>query len=605
MTFLVRTARGFDDELAPRYLRLRARYCFAAAFAVGTLALLFGSELGLLFNWITDQIWAHYPWALAPLVAFLAGSIIRAYLNIFGFFEEGSEISLIIGAVIGIVIAAIVAAAWDGQFDLGDIIQDSVPGGWFGLGICAAILMTSAASLRKIDFDTFSWYYIGAGFLAVLTFGPAIVVLGYVLAREVTWSSTVASIGDFLAVNWSVILLPIMIAGQIPYWWNQLSPTEKMEARDGSVKPRPRLSMVTIAFVTGVLFAYVVMYYLPETIISRNGLSSAQYANAITQERRTLLAALAAIGAAITLIYTHLRHQLDRDANATGRYTEAVQQLGNKSMSIRLGGIYALARVARDSPGDSKTVTQVLASFVRDGTRSLPSGISLDVMAALTELGKTSQLKTDYNYERVDLSSSKLVSGNLDSVNFPQGVDLRQSDLSSSIFRNASMRRANLTAVKMPETVFSGADLADATLDDVEAAGADFSDSQMIGVSLQRADLTNASFENASLIGADLAEAQIAGANLKNADLEGANLAKVDLRGIDLTGADLGHALLYDTGLTPAIIGNARNSEDAIFENVETDRDAARKYSRWCRRAQSRGIYVRRYGYIELYEGED
>jgi hypothetical protein len=39
--------------------------------------------------------------------------------------------------------------------------------------------------------------------------------------------------------------------------------------------------------------------------------------NAITEERRTLLGIFAAVGAGLTLWYTHQRHSLDRDSNRT------------------------------------------------------------------------------------------------------------------------------------------------------------------------------------------------------------------------------------------------------------------------------------------------
>jgi hypothetical protein len=50
----------------------------------------------------------------------------------------------------------------------------------------------------------------------------------------------------------------------------------------------------------------------------------------------------------------------------TERFTRAVEQLGNKeSLTIRLGGIYALERIAQDSERDHWTVMEVLCSFVR------------------------------------------------------------------------------------------------------------------------------------------------------------------------------------------------------------------------------------------------
>lgn len=51
----------------------------------------------------------------------------------------------------------------------------------------------------------------------------------------------------------------------------------------------------------------------------------------------------------------------------TDRYTRAIEQIGSdKSLPVRIGGIYALERVARDSPRDQPTVMEVLAAFIRE-----------------------------------------------------------------------------------------------------------------------------------------------------------------------------------------------------------------------------------------------
>ena len=78
------------------------------------------------------------------------------------------------------------------------------------------------------------------------------------------------------------------------------------------------------------------------------------------------MALFAGIGAAITLWFTAQRHQLDRDANRTDRYTKAVEQLGDDAKpAVQLGGVYALERVAIDSLRDRAVAFDVLSAFVR------------------------------------------------------------------------------------------------------------------------------------------------------------------------------------------------------------------------------------------------
>ena len=50
----------------------------------------------------------------------------------------------------------------------------------------------------------------------------------------------------------------------------------------------------------------------------------------------------------------------------TDRYTKAIEQLGSDKLDVRIGGIYALERIARDSPRDHPTVMEVLSAFIRD-----------------------------------------------------------------------------------------------------------------------------------------------------------------------------------------------------------------------------------------------
>jgi hypothetical protein len=50
----------------------------------------------------------------------------------------------------------------------------------------------------------------------------------------------------------------------------------------------------------------------------------------------------------------------------TDRYTKAIEQLGSDKLDVRIGGIYALERVARDSAKDHPTVIEVLKAFIRE-----------------------------------------------------------------------------------------------------------------------------------------------------------------------------------------------------------------------------------------------
>jgi hypothetical protein len=65
-------------------------------------------------------------------------------------------------------------------------------------------------------------------------------------------------------------------------------------------------------------------------------------------------------------VYTARNFRVSREGQATDRYTKAITQLGDDKPDVRIGGIYALERVARDSKKDHPAVMEVLAAFVRE-----------------------------------------------------------------------------------------------------------------------------------------------------------------------------------------------------------------------------------------------
>lgn len=122
--------------------------------------------------------------------------------------------------------------------------------------------------------------------------------------------------------------------------------------------------------------------------------TSAEEATARQGAIQTALALAAGIGAAITLMlaFRRQRHQehaahvtaylTERNArlaeqvaehnrqDATERrvtelYTKAVEQLGHTTAAVRLGGLYALERLAQDNPDHRQTIVNVICAYLR------------------------------------------------------------------------------------------------------------------------------------------------------------------------------------------------------------------------------------------------
>lgn len=239
----------------------------------------------------------------------------------------------------------------------------------------------------------------------------------------------------------------------------------------------------------------------------------------------SITTALTAIGA---LFFTGLSLSAARDQVAiteqgqlTDRYSRAIEQLGEQGserLQVRLGGIYALERLARDSPRDQPTIIEVLTTFVRSNVahatiqRSGKYGLGIkcpdhawtppisDVQAALTVIGRRDQADDNGT-----------------------DVALTQVCLTRVVLRHATFGGADLH-----DTVFSAADLTGADLHDANLRNADLRSANLRGANLRGADLSDVDLGDADLRGADLTDARLDATNLEHADLRGARLTGVE-----------------------------------------------------------------------------
>jgi hypothetical protein len=85
------------------------------------------------------------------------------------------------------------------------------------------------------------------------------------------------------------------------------------------------------------------------------------------------------------------QQQASRDLLISNQVSKGFEQLGNeKSIVVRLGGIYALEGVMNNSQQYHQSVLEALCAFVRDGTRTMTGNgpPATDIQAALTVIGR-------------------------------------------------------------------------------------------------------------------------------------------------------------------------------------------------------------------------
>jgi uncharacterized protein YjbI with pentapeptide repeats len=225
---------------------------------------------------------------------------------------------------------------------------------------------------------------------------------------------------------------------------------------------------------------------------------------------------------------------LTEQGQVTDRYTKAIEQLGSDKLDVRIGAIYALERVARDSPRDHPTLMEVLAAFIREHSREQwpPAKSEAELPERTT---------------RPDVQAAATVIGRRNVECDGQLVNLENADLTRVNLNNANLARANL----------DGATLLGATLDDAELSGAGLYRANLTGAELNGARLDRAGLYGANLTGARLLVTSLRGANLNGANLNGADLGSADLTGAHLTGATLDGATLMATMLNGAQLSAA------------------------------------------------
>jgi hypothetical protein len=169
-------------------------------------------------------------------------------------------------------------------------------------------------------------------------------------------------------------------------------------------------------------------------------------------------------------------YELTEQGQVTDRYTKAIEQLGSDKLDVRIGGIYALERVARDSARDNPTVMEVLTAFIRQYSREQwpPPGRETgrwtrpDVQAAVTVIGRRDVKRGE---RRIDLYGANLTA-----------AYLRDANLRDATLGYATLDRAYLRGAILVDTDLRNATIRDAQhLDEADLTGAKWSGDAPVG----------------------------------------------------------------------------------------------------------------------------
>lgn len=277
-----------------------------------------------------------------------------------------------------------------------------------------------------------------------------------------------------------------------------------------------------------------------------------RYVSPTTADERTAVVTVVAqiaggVILAIGVFWTARNVQTNREGQITERFTRAIDQLGaadndgRPQIETRLGAIYGLERIARDSARDRGPIIEILTAYVREHSPWPPVNPE---HLHVTYVGAPSRREPPL---KADVQAILTVIGRLPSQDMPEprlGIDLSATDL-----RGYDLSKAHLS-------------------------NADFQKSQLGYIRLVEAQVEGGGFVRTDLRGAFLNKANLQRSMFYHADLRAANLSEANLQGAMLYKVQWDDAVLDGADLTGVVIDNPaaiRNAESRVDLSVDSD----------------------------------
>jgi len=273
---------------------------------------------------------------------------------------------------------------------------------------------------------------------------------------------------------------------------------------------------------------------VPEAVLDHR---STKYFEIQNEARRTISQVLLGVFSVFAVFLAWRRaHNADgtlriaEEGHITDRFTKAVEQLGasqdgRPTIEVRIGAIYALERISKDSPRDYWSVVDILAEYL--------------CQHAKPENLQTTELRTFLNtsFIRADLAAVlRVLSRRRDPLpQFGTRLQLHNCFLPwttiAADFSRTAMLNCDFSKDHFLRTDFSGSNF----------GRIDFRECGFHDVNFSRTLQTSVSFRGSSFDGCVFTEAVLShidfqGAVLRSVDFLGAKMTLVIVKGTDLTG---------------------------------------------------------------------
>jgi hypothetical protein len=333
---------------------------------------------------------------------------------------------------------------------------------------------------------------------------------------------------------------------------------------------------IVLIFIISLIIVLIVgclWWYFPQYQIDKLGSltnSTIEMGALENQYRLTVVQTLGGLAVIAGLIFTYMKILALKDGQVTERFTRAIECLGKDQLTLKLGGIYALERIAKESKTDYWQIMEILTAYVRTNStideidskskkealnKSDIPNLSTDIQTVITVLGRR------YRYENKNISEivkfkcldiSCLYKA-LIKLNICKPVNeylyendmFKSLDLTRTCLNKARLRGAHFENVIFSSAHFQWAILNDAHLERAHLAGAHLEHAVLVNAHLQKADLEGAFLEGAFLQGSRLRGAKFKGAHLKREDFVKAHHEGAHFKGAIIDGVVYNEDDLY------------------------------------------------------------
>ena len=194
--------------------------------------------------------------------------------------------------------------------------------------------------------------------------------------------------------------------------------------------------------------------------------------------------------------------ETEKEKNVTDAFAKSVELLGNESIAVRQGGIYALGRIAGDNPELHPMIMDIVASYIRQQSRD-----RFNSRLQKEGDGYKDKLIEEFNSKPVsmDIEAAVAVIRQRNTKNDKPSEESRYSlDLSNAYIFNAYFNDTKLTEVNFSDSV-----MMDCIFDKTDLSESNFKASILKGSSFQNCDLQGANLQGANLRGAELEQDQV------------------------------------------------------------------------------------------------